>query len=147
MRESDDIDVESLTPETLVRLGTIEMLNQGNVDRADDLYTPTLTYYNTAGEEGTLEDLKDDARAFHDAFPDLEADVVEVVVDGGRGGVAFEYVLRGTQEHAFDTYAPTGNRMEARGIGFASLEDGRIDEYYVTFDLREMLGSLGALVI
>lgn len=145
MEESDDTDVDSLDPEMLVRLGTIEMLNQGNVDRADDLYAADLTYYNTEGEQGTLDDLKADAREFHDAFPDLEADVVDVVVDGDS--VAFEYVLRGTQTGRFWSYEATGNRMEARGIGFASLDDGRIHEYHVTFDLREMLGNLGALVI
>lgn len=136
-------DWQELDPEVLVRLGTIELLNLENIDAIDDLYADDLTYYNTDDEEGRLSGLRADTRQFHDAFPDLEGDVLEVVVDEDRDVIAFEYQIRGTQENDIEDFPPTGNRMEARGMGYARFESGEIVEYHLTFDRREMLAKLG----
>lgn len=136
-------DVSALEPEALVRMGCIETLNQGAIEETDKLYHDDATYTNSDGEEGTLEDLKEDSLAFHSTFPDIEAEIDDVIVDDDH--VVFYYTARGTFENQFMGLAPNGEQFEAGGIGYARLEDGLIDEYRLVFDRLGTMQQLGVL--
>lgn len=136
-------DPSDLDPETLVHLGCIETLNRGDVEKTRQFYTDDATYSTAGIEDGTVEDLIDHARMWQEAVPDLEADITETVV--GDDGITFEYVIRGTQEGTLADVPPTGNSFEAKGVGFAELEGGLIDEYTLVFDRLGMFRQLGVV--
>lgn len=134
-------DVENLDPETLVRLGCIETLNQGDIEKTDEFYTSDATYNRSDEDQLALEDLKQDATDFRAAFPDIEATIHEVIETDDE--VSFRYTVRGTQEEQFRDLPSTGESFETQGIGFARLEDGLIAEYSLVFDRLGMLDQLG----
>jgi steroid delta-isomerase-like uncharacterized protein len=137
-------DPSDLDPETLVHLGCIETLNRGDVEKTFQFYTDDATYTTAGIPDGGVEDLIEHAEMWQQAVPDLEADIVETVVDDD-GGITFEYVVRGTQEGVLADIPPTGNSFEAKGVGFAQLEDGLIDEYTLVFDRFGMFKQLGVV--
>lgn len=130
-----------LDPETVVRLGCIETLNRGGFEKAEELYTDDPTYHTAQERDLGLEDLIAHGKAWQTGFPDLEAEVTETVVGDDR--IAFEYVVRGTHEGNFADVPPTGKSIESRGIGFAELEDGLIDEYHLVFDRLGLFQDMG----
>jgi len=134
---------QELEPETFVRLACIETLNQGNVEKTKQFYTEDATYSPSDDSEGTADDLMADAEEFHEAFPNLEASVDEVVASDGQ--MSFRYTVRGTQEAPFGEIPNTGNSFQTQGIGFAELEDGLITEYSLVFDRLGMLKQLGVM--
>ena len=74
------------------------------------------------------------------AFPDFEMDVDVVVSDDDS--IAFAYRLSGTHEGEFLDRAPTGRRVEVRGLQIARFEDGRIVERWGATDLLGLLTQL-----
>jgi steroid delta-isomerase-like uncharacterized protein len=138
-------DPSDLAPETLVHLGCIETLNRGDIEKTYQFYTDDATYITDGVPDGTVDDLIEHAEMWQRAVPDLEADTTETVVDEEDGGITFEYVVRGTQEGALADVPPTGNSFEARGVGFAELEDGLIDQYTLIFDRFGMFQQLGGV--
>ena len=138
-------DPSDLDPETLVHLGCIETLNRGDVEKTYQFYTDDATYTTAGLPDGTVEDLIEQAEMWQQAVPDLEADIVETVVDDDGGGITFEYVVRGTQEGALAGIPPTGESFESKGVGFAQLEDGLIDQYTLIFDRFGMFQQLGVV--
>lgn len=137
-------DPSDLDPETLVHLGCIETLNRGDVEKTYQFYTDDATYVTDGVPNGTVEDLVEQAEMWQQAVPDLEADITETVVDDD-GGITFEYVVRGTQEGQLSDIPPTGKSFEAKGVGFAELEDGLIDQYTLVFDRFGMFQQLGVV--
>lgn len=136
-------DPSDLDPETLVHLGCIETLNRGDVEKTYQFYTDDATYSTAGIEDGTVEDIIDQARMWRQAVPDLEADITETVVSDDV--ITFEYVIRGTQTGELDYIPPTEESFEAKGVGVARLEDGLIDEYTLVFDRLGMFQQLGAV--
>lgn len=136
-------DPSDLEPETLVHLGCIETLNRGDVEKTRQFYTDDATYTTAGIEDGTVEDLIDQARMWQQAVPDLEADITETVV--GDDEITFEYVIRGTQKSELDDIPPTGESFEAKGVGFAQLDGGLIDEYSLVFDRFGLFQQLGVV--
>lgn len=136
-------DPNELDPETLVRLGCIETLNRGDIEKTYQFYTDDATYVTAGIEDGTVEDLIDQGRMWQQAVPDLEADITETVVDDG--GITFEYVVCGTHEGELADIPPTGETFEAKGIGSAKFADGLIDEYELVFDRFDLFQQLGVV--
>ena len=137
-------DPSDLDPETLVHLGCIETLNRGDVEKTHQFYTDDATYVTDGIPNGTVEDLIEHAKMWQEAVPDLEADITETVVDED-GAITFEYVVRGTQKGQLSDIPPTGESFEAKGVGFAELENGLIDEYTLVFDRFGMFQQLGVV--
>jgi len=134
-------DDGAMDPETLVRTGVIETLNQGKTDKAPEFFSDDLDYHNSDDDHGDFETLLDDSLEFSNAFPDLEGDIQETVVKGDS--IMFRYTVRGTHEQHLNEVPPTGNSFETQGIGYATLRDGQIDEYNLVFDRLGMLQQLG----
>jgi steroid delta-isomerase-like uncharacterized protein len=123
-----------------------EILNNGEVTAIDDYHSEDLRYYRSSDEEGTRSDLKDDARMFLSAFPDLEATILDVFADGQNENlVTIRYEIEGTHAGTFETIPPTDQHVEAKGIGIARFEDEQVVEFSLVFDNLGMLEDLGLL--
>lgn len=75
------------------------------------------------------------------AFPDLEVAVDETVADDDK--IAIAYTITGTHGGDFRGIAPTGKRIEARGMQIARFEDGKLAERWGSSDELGILKQLG----
>jgi hypothetical protein len=136
-------DPSDLDPEMLVRLGCIETLNQGEPEKTRQYYTDDASYHAAETPDGTVDDIVAHAEMWKQGVSNLEADIVETVVDEDGTGVSFEYVVRGVQDGPLADLPPTDESFEVKGVGFAELEDGLISDYTLVFDRLGLYQQLG----
>lgn len=132
---------EEMGPGELIHYGCIQVLIMGQLDDAREIFADDVEYTNLEGDDGDLDDMLEEAEMFQNAFPDIEADIEDMVVEDDR--VAFEFTTKGTHEGTMEGIPPTGEQVAARGIGFAKVDDGLITEYDLVFDRLGMFRQLG----
>src|SRR6476660_4788092 len=89
-----------------------EGCSQGNVDLADELYSPDyITHALGPQFAPTLDGLKLFIRALREGLPDLTCPVEEVVAEGDR--VAGRFSLRGTHTGMLLGISATGRQVNA----------------------------------
>lgn len=118
-------------------------VNSGKLYEFKDLMTADVKDHDPApdqgkGPEGFIEFFS----TFRKAFPDLEVAVDQMVADDDK--VAIAYTITGTHEGDFQGIAPTGKKIEARGVQIARFEDGKIAERWGSSDELGILKQLGA---
>jgi steroid delta-isomerase-like uncharacterized protein len=87
--------------------------------------------------------LKQRVRLFLAAFPDLEVEKNLIVSDGHL--VAVNLTGRGTHEGTFQGVPPSGRRWAATCSAFFRIEDDRIADAWVNWDLLGILEQLGGV--
>ena len=87
------------------------------------------------------ETLKQRVRLFLEAFPDLAVEPKLVVSDGELVGV--NLIGRATHEGTFQGVRPTGRRWAATCSGFYRVENGRIADAWINWDVLGILDQLG----
>ncbi|GAC1394718.1 MAG: hypothetical protein NVS4B11_00320 [Ktedonobacteraceae bacterium] len=75
------------------------------------------------------------------AFPDLKVSVEHMVTDADN--VAIAYTITGTHQGTFMGFAPTGKRMQARGVQIGKFADGKLVERWGSSDQLGILQQLG----
>jgi len=101
---------------------------------ADDFFD------HQTGKTMTAEEVIAHSRGLHATFCDLRAQVEAIVAEGDL--VAARVVWRGVHMGPFQGIAPTGRRVEFRGMTFWRMRDGRIAERWAQIDyagLRKQL--------
>jgi len=137
---------ETQTNHGLVGTFFDDVINNHRADLAPDLLSETVVDHNMivltepegpgAAEEGL--------RMLFTAFPDLHADVHQIV-DGGEC-VAVRFELSGTNTGDYRYLpAPTGRRATWEAIGIFRVADGKIAEIWGAADRMGMLTQLGLL--
>lgn len=117
--------------QTQERMG--EAINTGNLDVFDEIMSPTVVDHDPAPDQKPgPEGFKEFFTTMRTAFPDLEIEVDHLVADDDS--VAFAYRVRGTHQGDFQGLAPTGRRIDARGLQISRFEDGRITERWGSSD-------------
>jgi predicted ester cyclase len=97
----------------VVRRAVDEVLNAGNLDAIDELYSPAMA-----------DGVKRWIAPFREAFPDVSMEVVDLIAEGDK--VVARFLCSGTHTGEWRGHAPTGRRFE------------RIDEVYI-FGVRDGL--------
>jgi predicted ester cyclase len=129
----------------IVRRFFEEVINQGRIDVADELFAPNFSGHGLAGRGATgPEGPKRAAREWRAAFPDIHFTVNDLIAEGER--VVVHVTLSGTHHGTFMGVAPTGRRVTADGVELARLAEGRIvEEGWHFMDELGLLRQLGAL--
>jgi steroid delta-isomerase-like uncharacterized protein len=123
--------------------GLAEAINGGDLDKMDQFFTADVVDHDPApGQAAGPQGFKDFFAMMRSAFPDLKTAPERVVVDDESGAIA--YTLTGTHEGEFQGIAPTGRRIEARGMQIARFEDGKIAERWGSSDELGILKQLEA---
>ena len=78
-----------------------------------------------------------------EAFPDLDVTTDVLLAEGNL--VAAHLTARGTHHGLFNGVPPTGNEWEARCTAIYRVEDGRIAEAWITWDLLALMEQLDAI--
>ena len=130
----------------VVRREMEELFNHtGNLDVADEIIDPNYASYEpTSGETRGIEEAKQFAATYREAFPDLENTIEDMVAEGDKVVVRFR--ARGTHQGETEAFGPpTGKRMEITGITIKRLSEGKIVEAWTNFDALGMMQQLGLI--
>jgi steroid delta-isomerase-like uncharacterized protein len=124
-----------------------EAMNSRNLEQLDDILTEDFTRYCEATPDAAVidsrEGFKEFLRAYTVCFPDNVQTFEQVVVEGDRAG--FWATYEGTQEGDLGPFPANGRRTKFSFGGVARLHQGRIAEWWVTWDNMTILGQLGHL--
>jgi len=128
-----------------------QVLNQGQLDTVDEIYTSDYVLDAPVRSDGSSqargltqgrEQLKQRVTLFRTAFPDIHFSQDDVVGEGDT--VVVRYNFSGTHRGAFAGVLPGGRSISIMGILIAHLKDGKIHEAWSAFDSAELMKQLGA---
>ena len=129
----------------------VEMWNEQEYSKIPDLVSESFVMHDPAapadevpGPEREVhgpEGLETFIRGVTAGFPDFRVSVLDMLSDGDL--VMYEAEIAMTHEGEFDGVPPTGQEIESREMSKYRIEDGKIQEHRVYFDLQEMFEQLG----
>ncbi|CAN5780693.1 hypothetical protein BH23CHL7_BH23CHL7_06780 [soil metagenome] len=119
----------NIGPRAVVERYIDEVLNGHGPARAEDLIS------NAA--------FRQRVDSFRAAFPDVAVVADLIIADGEY--VAVHATGRGTHRGIFQGAPPTGRRWSATTSGLYRVEDGRIADFWVNWDLLAILEQVGAI--
>jgi steroid delta-isomerase-like uncharacterized protein len=128
----------------VVRRWVEEAINQNRLEvlretHAADAVNHLLPPGAPQGIEGETMLTEQFGAAFSNAHFDIEA----LVAEGDQ--VAMRYVYHGTHTGPFNGIPATGKSFAASGINLLRLENGKIAESHVQFDLLGLMQQLGVI--
>jgi steroid delta-isomerase-like uncharacterized protein len=122
-----------------------EIFGAGNYAVADELIAADAVGHDPALPEPVNgpEGLKEAARGYRSAFPDLTITTDTVIAEGDL--VAIRWTARGTHKGDLFGIAPTGKEATVTGITIDRHAGGKIAESWTNWDTLGLLQQLGAV--
>jgi steroid delta-isomerase-like uncharacterized protein len=122
-----------------------EFFGAGKYDIADDLVQADAIGYDPAqpGPIRGVDALKESARGYRAAFPDLKMTVDQAIAEGDV--VAVRWTARGTHKGDLFGISPTGKQATVTGITIDRYKGGKIAESWTNWDTLGLLQQLGAV--
>jgi steroid delta-isomerase-like uncharacterized protein len=122
-----------------------EVWNKGNLDFAEECFTPDYVNHDPSSPEGIRgpEGFKQNVAAIRAAFPDFRMEIVDQVAEGEK--VVTRYVITGTQKSELAGIPPSGRRIEVAGMGIDYFRGDKICESWEYYDMLGMMQQLGAI--
>lgn len=120
-----------------------EVSGEGNVELIDELCSEDVIDHTGLGESRGREALKETFEGLTAAFPTHESTIEEIIAENDT--VAIRIASRLTHEGEFMGIEPTGREVQINGMTFFRLQDGKIVERWVQFDLLGMMQQLGVI--
>ena len=122
-----------------------EIQNARQYDRLGEVLTADVTRHSqaTPGMETMtgIDAVRDFLELTDSQFPDWRIECTKVAAEGDLLGAWCSFT--GTQEGAMGPFPPTGKRMELDVAGIFRFEDGKIAEWWVTWDNLTGLSQVG----
>jgi steroid delta-isomerase-like uncharacterized protein len=130
---------------SLARRSLDELWTKGNLAAVDQLYSDNCIFHDLGSPEDIRgrEGLKQFARSYRAAVPDLQCTVEDAIAEGDK--VAVRWVSRGAHRGDFMGIAPTGKQVTFRGIQMYRISKGRIEEEWAGFNTVGALQEIGAI--
>jgi steroid delta-isomerase-like uncharacterized protein len=120
-----------------------EIINDGNLDVADELFAEDFVDHGPMGDLHGREAFKALVAQWRSAVPDVHCEVSEVFSEGDR----VAWLVRTTGTHTGDGlgFPATGRRIETVSANIGRLRDGRAVEHWSEQGMFPMLQQLGLL--
>jgi len=118
-----------------------EVFNRKNLDAVDELLAPEGIDH-TFGSR-TSQDAKQFFAMVHQAFPDLHAEVHDVIGEGEL--VAARVTYTGTHQGDFMGIPATGKATATNGVDWFRMQDGKQAEHWGGPDMASFLQQLGVM--
>jgi len=124
-----------------------ELFNQGDLDVADDILAPEVSYNGpvslTPRDVRGPEDIKDYVSVYQEAFPDIWYTVEHIF--GSDDEMCVRWVATGTHDSDLFDLESTGETFAEDGINVFTIDDGRITEIWSEWDTLRMVQELGVM--
>jgi steroid delta-isomerase-like uncharacterized protein len=129
----------------LARRVVDELFVGGNLDLADELVTQDFVGHDVAAPEPIRgpEGLKEQAKGYRDAFPDLSLKIEDQTAEGDR--VATRWTATGTHKGDLFGIAPTGKQATIEGVTIDRFSGGKIAESWDIWDALGLMQQLGVV--
>ena len=120
-----------------------EVVNQGLVERVDELFTDDYLDHGPMGDMQGREAFKQVVQMWRGAVPDVHCTVEHLVVEGDTAA----WVVRTTGTHTGEGlgFPPTGRSFETLSANVGILRDGKAAEHWAEQGMFPMLMQLGVL--
>lgn len=118
-----------------------EVMDRWSPDALDEICSPGLRGHAGAGAD--LEELKQSIGSFHDAFPDLRADLRAVVCEGDLVSTWVTY--HGTHQGEFAGITGSGRSVKFAAWDLLEVRDGKIVDITQYCDVFTLMNQIGAL--
>jgi steroid delta-isomerase-like uncharacterized protein len=118
-----------------------ELVNAGSPERFDEVCSPDLKGHAGAGAD--LDELKASVASFLAPFPDLTAEVRNLVQEGDLVSAWITYTA--TQQGDFAGVPASGRRVRFAAWDLIRVRDGKIVEVTQYCDLFTIMSQIGAL--
>ena len=126
-----------------VRRHVDDVFNDGNLDVVDEIFTKDFLYHQPDGGEMKGRDaLKQMARMFRHALPDLRCTIEDQVAAGDK--VVTRWSLHGTHNGEMMGIAPTGKQVSVWGTVIHRFEGDLIAEAWDAYDTLSLMKQIGA---
>jgi steroid delta-isomerase-like uncharacterized protein len=127
-RQEGGIDMSAEEMKALERRPIEEVWNGGNLDVAEECFTPDYVNHDPSIPEEIrgLEGFKHNVTAIRSAFPDFRMRIVDQVAEAEK--LVTRYVITGTQEGELAGIPPSGRRIEVAGMGIDYFRGSKIFE-------------------
>lgn len=121
-----------------------EVLNQGKFEVIDQLVAEDFTEHE---ELPGMPTDKEAPRAFagmmRDAFPDFNATVEDMIVEGDK--LVVRARMSGTHKGEFMGIPPTGNKVDVQAIDIVAIRNGKVTDHWGVSDSLTMMQQLGVI--
>jgi steroid delta-isomerase-like uncharacterized protein len=125
----------------LVRTFVEDVINQGRLERADDLVASDFVEQDPLpGQRQGREGLKEIIAVIRSAFPDIHWVMHEMVAEGEM--VFSRFTWSGTHRGTFLGIPATGRRVSVSGMVLDRVVDGRMAESRILMDGLKMMAQL-----
>ena len=130
-----------------VRRQIDELWNKGNLDSAEECFTPDFVGHDPSSPKGIREPegFKQNVAEVRAAFPDFHMRIVDQVAEGER--VVTRYVTTCTHKGELAGIPPTGRRVEVAGMGIDYFRGGKICESWEYYDVMGLMQQIGVATI
>ena len=126
----------------LVRREYEEVLNQGELDRIDEIYTADFVIHTPGGGDiHGIEGVKAIANMFYTAFPDMQYKIEDMIAEGDKAAVRWK--LTGTHKGELMGIPPTGVQVSFTGNTIHRFAGGKYVELWSSWEARSMWQQLG----
>ena len=130
--------------EAVVRRFLDEVITQGNAAVMDEVMSQDLAWHGGSfGEIRGLDSFKGFIGQFLEAFPDLRADVEDVISAGDK--VVTRLTVRGTQTGELMGHPASGAEATWTDVNIYRVADGKIAEEWFCGDYLGMMQQIGAI--
>ena len=118
-------------------------LATGDFNRMASFYHENVVYHGSGGDERRGRNAAVDlARMYKNAFPDMKAEVEQLVAEGDF--VVSRVRPHGTHKGDLMGMAPTGKKIDIRWVmNMARIENGKVVEEWEVFDQMDFMKQLG----
>ncbi len=117
-----------------------EAVNRREWDSLDELFAPGYVHHSAPGHDMTLEELRQFMVGTVSAFPDLQANLDELIAEEEK--VMARWTQSATHASEFMGIPPTGKRITWSGINIFRVVDGRIVEDTPYWDFSVIMHQL-----
>lgn len=118
-----------------------EAINTGTLDFEDLVAADVVDHDPAPGQGPGPQGYREMFAQMRTAFPDLHVDVEHMTASDDD--VAFAYTMTGTNDGEFQGHAPTGKKVEVRGVQIGRFKDGKLAERWGSSDQLGIMSQLG----
>lgn len=132
----------TLQPLELARKLELEVWGEGRLEVLEDIAKPSYTVHDV-GLGRTIEGrdaVRDEMREFRATFAIERVTIDDAVV--GESAVVIRWTMLGTHTLEFEGIAPTGRKIESRGVDLLHVEEGRLAETWVVCSDLDLINQI-----
>lgn len=131
----------------IVRRFYDEVMGKGNLDVLDELVAVDFRDHGETlmGSPQSRDVLRQGIIATHEAFPDINIYIEDIIAQGDMVGV--QGTMRCTHQGEFLNVAPTGNQLSWKGLVMWRVVDGKAVERWFNSDSLSILQQLNLVPI